>query len=154
MTTTPITVAKFIAQQIERSGRLQEDIASDCGFVNRNMISMIRAGVTKLPLSKIGVMAKALDVDPSYLLRLALTEYMPEAWAVFEQVLGRSSFVTEAELDLLGLIRCRSGGVMLDMSNIDARHQISDAIDNISVRREQGHNALHGSVREGIAIPD
>ena len=135
MNTTTITVAKFIGQQIERSGRLQEDIASDCGFVNRNMISMIKNGVTKLPLSKIGVLAKALDVDPAYLLRLALQEYMPEAWAVFEEVLGRSSFVTEAELDLLGLIRHRSCGVMIDMSLVENRHRISEAASLIAAER-------------------
>ena len=134
MNTTTITVAKFIGQQIERSGRLQEDIASDCGFVNRNMISMIKSGMTKLPLSKIGVLAKALDVDPAYLLRLALQEYMPEAWAVFEEVLGRSSFVTEAELDLLGLIRCRSGGVILDMSIVENRHAMAAVTAEVAHR--------------------
>ena len=76
MKTQTITVAKFIGQQIERSERLQEDIATDCGFVNPNMISMIKNGVTKLPLAKIGVLAKALDIEPAYLLRLAMLEYM------------------------------------------------------------------------------
>ena len=127
MTTTTITVAKFIAQQIDRGGRLQEDIASDCGFMNRNMISMIKNGVTKLPLSKIGVLARALDIDPTYLLRLALQEYMPEAWAVFEEVLGRSPFVTKSELDLLDLVRHRSQGRPIDLSLLDNRYRLLDA---------------------------
>ena len=133
MNTTTITVAKFIGQQIERSGRLQEDIASDCGFVNRNMISMIKSGVTKLPLSKIGVLAKALDVDPAYLLRLALQEYMPEAWATFEGILGKQSFVTESEFDLLELIRHNTGAGSLDLSRIHTRHAVLEMLSKANI---------------------
>lgn len=111
MNTENITVAKFIGQHIEHSGRLQEEIANDCGFVNRNIISMIKNGVTKLPLAKVGVMAKALDVDPAYLLRLTMTEYMPEVWSVMESIFGRASFVTVHELDLLELLRHRAHGL-------------------------------------------
>jgi hypothetical protein len=114
-----ITVAKFIDQQITQCGRLQDEIAAECGFANSNIISMIKNGVTKLPLAKVGVMAKALSVDPAYLLRLAMTEYTPEVWSVLESVFGRSSFVTAAELDLLGLLRQRAHGLPIDATALD-----------------------------------
>jgi hypothetical protein len=113
MNTRSITVAKYIGQQIERSGRLQEEIATDCGFANSNIISVIKNGVTKLPLAKVGVMSRALDVDAAYLLRLTMSEYMPEVWSVMESIFGRTSFVTTVELDLLGRLRQRAHGRQL-----------------------------------------
>lgn len=113
MKTQTITVAKFIDQQITQGEKLQEDIAVECGFANSNIISMIKNGTTKLPLAKVGVMARALGVDPAYLLRLTMTEYMPEVWSVMESIFGRSSFVTESELDLLALMRQRAQGLTM-----------------------------------------
>ena len=52
------------------------------------MITMIKKGRTKLPLSKVAAMARALDVDPGYLLRLAMSEYDAEAWAVIVQTIS------------------------------------------------------------------
>ena len=116
MKTQTITVARFINWEIAQSQKLQGRIASECGFVNSNIISMIKNGVTKLPLAKVGVMAEALDVDPAYLLRLTMTEYMPEVWSVMESIFGRASFVTTSELDLLGLLRQRVHGLPIEVS--------------------------------------
>ena len=81
-----------------------------------------------MPLAKVGVMARALDVDPAYLLRLALTEYMPDVWSVMESIFGRASFVTTGELDLLGLLRQQAHGLPIDVSILDDRSTVKHAI--------------------------
>ena len=140
MKTQTITVAKFIDQQITQGEKLQEDIAVECGFANSNIISMIKNGTTKLPLAKVGVMARALGVDPAYLLRLTMSEYMPEVWSVMESIFGRSSFVTESELNLLDLVRQRAHGLLIDVSNLDHRYTVEDAVRAI-VARQSGNSA-------------
>ncbi len=46
----------------------QIDIAGEAGFVNANVLSMLKSGATKLPLDRIPAIANALECDPSYLL--------------------------------------------------------------------------------------
>jgi transcriptional regulator with XRE-family HTH domain len=79
MTTKPhadTRLAKFVARRIaELSGRkTQSEIASEAGFANSNMISMIKSGASKLALDRVPQLAKALDCDPAFLLRLALEQ--------------------------------------------------------------------------------
>ena len=145
MNTQHITVAKFIDQQITYREKLQDDIAAECGFANSNIISMIKNGVTKLPLAKVGVMARALDVDPAYLLRLTMSEYMPDVWSVMESIFGRASFVTTGELDLLGKLRQWSHGLPIDGSILDHRSTIDNA-GGASTGRQAGHPMDLGAI--------
>ena len=86
-----MTVARFIEDQIVVSGRSQKLIASECGYANANMITMIKKNRTKLPLNKVAALAHALRVDPKYLLRLVMKEYQPEAWAVIVKIMRSES---------------------------------------------------------------
>ncbi|WP_282048357.1 XRE family transcriptional regulator [Sulfitobacter mediterraneus] len=52
----------------------QNQIATEAGFRNPNMIAMIKAGASKLPLDRVLSLAKALECDPALLLRLALEQ--------------------------------------------------------------------------------
>jgi hypothetical protein len=80
-------VAEFLTFHIDISDKAQKDIASEIGYDKPNVLTMIKQGKTKLPLTKIGPIAKAIDADPAYLLRLALTEYVPETWSAIEGLL-------------------------------------------------------------------
>ena len=42
--------------------------------INANMLSLLKSGKNNLPLDRVPSMAKALEVDPAYLLRLALDQ--------------------------------------------------------------------------------
>lgn len=66
--------------------KTQAEIAEEAGFVNPNVISMIKNGSTKLPIDRVPASAKALDCDPSLLLRLALeqSEGSTVAAAIYE----------------------------------------------------------------------
>jgi transcriptional regulator with XRE-family HTH domain len=51
--------------------KTQAEIASEAGFVNANMIAMLKRGSNKVPLDRVPALAVALDCDPAWLLRLA-----------------------------------------------------------------------------------
>lgn len=67
-------LAKFISKRIDelKGTKAQVEIATQAGFTNPNFLSMLKAGSSKLPIDRVPDMARALDADPAYLLRLTL----------------------------------------------------------------------------------
>ena len=106
--TKPLSVAEYLAQQIVLSGKSQKDIAREVGYEKPNVITMMKQGATKIPIVKVGPLARALDVDPAYFLRLVLSEYMPETWAAIEETLD-GTILTRNELLLIREYRRRTG---------------------------------------------
>lgn len=84
---TRSNVAHFIATRIEELGLKLVDIAEVCGFERSNVVTMIKQGKTKLPMDKIGSMARALQTDPFELYRLCMQEYLPSTWEAIEPIL-------------------------------------------------------------------
>ena len=72
------SVAEYVSWQINLCGKSQVQIAQEIGFDKPNVITMIKQGKTKVPVNKIGSMAKALEVDPVFFMKLCLQEYMPD----------------------------------------------------------------------------
>jgi transcriptional regulator with XRE-family HTH domain len=107
-TTTPTSVAEFIAERLAAIDKTQRQIATECGLENPNVITMFKQGLTKLPLNRIGPLAKALDVDPAHLLRLAMLEYMPDTWAAIENVM-QSTLLSANEFELIRAYRAATG---------------------------------------------
>jgi hypothetical protein len=107
-TSTRITVAEFIADHLAESDKTQREIADECGFDKPNIITMFKTGATKLPINRIGPLAKALNVDPAHLLRLVMTEYMPDTWEAIESVM-QSTILTANELELIRAYRAVTG---------------------------------------------
>lgn len=105
---TPTTVAEFIADRLAIIDKTQREVAAECGFETPNVITMFKQGKTKVPLDRIGPLAKALNVDPAHLLRLALQEYMPETWSSIEEIL-HSTVLTKNELELVRKYRQVTG---------------------------------------------
>ena len=68
--------AKLIADRIRDLShkKTQAEIAIDAGFPNANMITFLKNGRNKVPLDRVPSLAKALEVDPAYLMRLALDQ--------------------------------------------------------------------------------
>lgn len=104
-----LSVAEYLDRQITASPKRQVQIAEEIGYPKPNMISMIKRGVSPLPISKVGVMAKALDLDPAHLLRLAMQEYYPDTWKAIEEITG-DRFVSEDELKIVWIVRSESMG--------------------------------------------
>lgn len=84
--TTPGAV--FLRRQTELLAhrKTQKEIAHEAGFVNGNLISMMKSGASKIPLDRVPALARALETDPAHLMRLAL-----------EQAIGRTASVAVLE---------------------------------------------------------
>ena len=103
------TVAEYLAAQIAISGKSQADIAREVGYDRSNVVNMMKQGTLKLPIAKVGPVAQALGVDPVHLLRLTLSEYMPDTWAAIDEIAGRT-LITENEQRILEVIRKAAAG--------------------------------------------
>ncbi len=68
--------AKLIADRVRDLShrKTQAEIASEAGFANANMMSFLKTGRNKVPLDRVPSLAKALEVDPAFLMRLALDQ--------------------------------------------------------------------------------
>ena len=115
-----VSIADYIEQQIALSEKSQKDLALEIGYDKPNVLTMIKQGKTKLPLNKVGSLAKALGVDPVHLLRLVLQEYLPQTWEAIENIVGES-LVSAGERALLEKVRETLGVVGLE--NLTARSQ-------------------------------
>lgn len=83
-----LKVHEFLERAIEISGKTQAEIARDIGYARPNIISMMKKGVTKVPIDKIPALSTSLGIDPVQLLRLAMHEYQPEVWETITKVMG------------------------------------------------------------------
>ncbi|TGN60931.1 XRE family transcriptional regulator [Paracoccus liaowanqingii] len=101
---SPATV--FIAVRIHDLAyrKSQAEIALEAGFPNANMMTYLKNGRNKVPLDRVPSLAKALEVDPAYLMRLALDQAVGETAAkAITEIFGTSA--TENEQNWLVEIR-------------------------------------------------
>ena len=86
----------------------QSQIASETGFPNPNMVTMIKNGTSKLALDRVPSMARALECDPAYMMQLALEQAIGQTAAeAVTEVFGEP--VTVNERSWLQEIRQASG---------------------------------------------
>jgi hypothetical protein len=101
---SPITVADYLSKQIEVCGRTQLEISKICEFKRPQMISMMKSGAVRVPLDKVRLLAKALNVDPHYFFRIVMTEYMPQLIEFMDDASKQPS-LTKNELEIVMAIR-------------------------------------------------
>lgn len=103
-------LAQFLEMRILelKPKRSQAEIAEIAGFTSPNMMSMLKSGSTKLAIDRVPALAKALECDPGYLLRLSLeqAEGATAATAIFD-ILGPA--ISENERQWIAEIRDASG---------------------------------------------
>jgi len=102
-------LAKYVERRILelKSRKTQAEIAAQAGFVNPNMITMIKQGKSKAALDRIPALARALECDPAYLMRLSLEQSVGRtAAAAVIEIFG--SPVTANELGWIEAIRAAS----------------------------------------------
>ena len=86
MTKKPHEITR-LANYIERRAlelkpkKSQLQIANEAGFPNPNMVTMIKQGASKLAIDRVPAMARALECDPAYLMRLAMEQAYGETAA-------------------------------------------------------------------------
>jgi transcriptional regulator with XRE-family HTH domain len=103
-TTKAKSVAEYVALQLHLCGKAQTQVAEEVGFDKPNVITMIKQGKTKVPLSKIGKMARALEVDPVFFFKLVMAEYMPDVLDVITSITNQP-IITGNELEFIKVIR-------------------------------------------------
>lgn len=126
-----ISVAEFLTQQLALSPKTQLQIATEAGYDKPNIITMFKQGRTKLPITAVVPMARAIDADPVHLLRLALAEYQPDNWAVLHDLLGER-LVSQEELTLLELVREAAGGVPIDVTDAKVAENLRACVEAIA----------------------
>lgn len=69
-------IAIYISRRVLelKAKKSQGQIAEEAGFPNANMITMMKQGVSKLAIDRVPAMARALECDPAYLMRLAMAQ--------------------------------------------------------------------------------
>ncbi|OYU19693.1 MAG: transcriptional regulator [Rhodobacteraceae bacterium PARR1] len=68
--------ARLIADRVRDLShrKTQAEIAAEAGFTNANMMSLLKSGKNKVPLDRVPSLAKALEMDPALLMRIALDQ--------------------------------------------------------------------------------
>ena len=102
-------LAKYVERRVLelKSKKMQSEIASEAGFPNANMISMIKSGSSKLALDRVPSMARALECDAAYLMRLGLEQAVGRtAAAAVIEIFGEP--VTENERGWIEAVRAAS----------------------------------------------
>lgn len=125
----PETVAEYIDWQVSLCGKTQREIADQAGFAKANIITMIKNGDTKVPLEKIGKLAKALEVDPIFFYKMCLQEYLPGMWDELEKIFGQPA-LSQNEVEILEVIR--SANVVNPRIRTDTeRRRLLDVINTL-----------------------
>ena len=98
-------IAKYLSDRIEeiQSVKNQREIAQEAGYDKPNIISMFKRGETKIPLDRIPALAKALNVSPAFMFRLAMEQYWPDLHKTVNQIFG--NVVSANEVEILQVIR-------------------------------------------------
>lgn len=138
---SPMTVAKYLADRIPACGKTNAEIALAMGYTQdrANYVSMMRLGRSKVPINKIGVLAKALDEDPVFLLKLVLGEYSPDTAAVINDILETrvGAGMEAGERAVLQVVRNKAGGFPLEL-NADELATIESVV-GIAMKRTKAH---------------
>lgn len=102
-------------KKLAKSPRSQKEIAAIVGYKNHNMITMLKQGDSKLALDRVPAMAKALDVDPLDLFKIALTQfYDDKAVALLVSIVETG--LSPAERKILQIARDASGGSLIELT--------------------------------------
>jgi hypothetical protein len=131
-----ISVAEFLTGAIGLSGKTQREITTDIGYDNPNILTLFKQGKTKLPVNKVKLLAQSLGVDPTRLLRIVMTEYMPDAWQVISDLAG-DSIVSPDERALLGLAATSTGGLGIDLHDAKLVEDLKAAFEAHAARAKK-----------------
>ncbi|HYG87006.1 MAG TPA: hypothetical protein VD978_12170 [Azospirillum sp.] len=126
---TPTRLSAYLAKQIDAlSGiKSQRQIANELGYDKGNIISMFKTGEAKFPLHKLPALARSLNIDLAFLVRLGVEQYFAddkEGWKELSKTLDR--LVSENEMEFVGYLRDISGNTDPHLDE-DMRAAIAEA---------------------------
>ncbi len=112
MTFSP--TAQMLAQAIDESGLTQKHIADRAGFKHPNVLSMMKQGLTRVPLARIPALAQTLGLDQAQFLLGAIEEYHEGAYEVLCDTLGLPLSVSEQRLIAMFRTACLRNEIELE----------------------------------------
>ena len=120
-----VSSAEYFAKQLEVCGKSQKEVAFEAGYERPNIITMFKQGITKIPIAAAPRLAKAINVDPAYFLRLVILDHHPELLEAIEETLG--GFVSVNEGHVIQLLREATGNTNPDVPDNDAASKLRKA---------------------------
>lgn len=91
-----MTVAEYLTEKIAKSGKSQLELARQAGLPRPNLISMMKKGITRVPLARIPALALALGISQEELMGRCLAEYQPGLLEALQTVYGIALTLPEA----------------------------------------------------------
>jgi hypothetical protein len=103
---TAMSVADYFSNQVAANQKTLAGLSNDIGGALRpNVLSMISNGRVKLPLKHVGKIARALNIDPAFFMRMCLREYQPDMWTAVEESLGNQVVLSANERRMIEELR-------------------------------------------------
>lgn len=106
-TATFDTFLEYLTFAFERSPKMHAEIAREMGYRSENVLTMMLAGICKVPIDKVPSLAKALNVEPTLMMRLALESYCPAVLRAMEETFD--TVATPNQQEWLKVVRHISG---------------------------------------------
>lgn len=106
-TATFDTFLEYLTFAFERSPKTHAEIAREMGYRSENALTMMLAGICKVPIDKVPSLAKALNVEPSHMMALALEDYCPAILRAMEETFD--TVATPNQREWLKVVRHISG---------------------------------------------
>lgn len=91
------------------------ELARLMGYPTGNVIAMMKSGSMRLPVNKVGIVAKTLNLDPVFLLGKLIEENDAGMWAAIKSVMGNNRLLTENEGFFLDMVRETLEGHDIDL---------------------------------------
>ncbi|CAB4122241.1 HTH_XRE domain containing protein [uncultured Caudovirales phage] len=123
-------VPQYLSAQIQISGLKQKDIADALGYTKPNIITMFKQGLTKVPIEKVGALAKVLGVDAVYLLRIVMNDYMPGTYNAVTTIFGQEP-ITDNEKKIITKIRALSNGTNPALSTEHSERKLEEFVQSL-----------------------
>lgn len=83
-------ISEWLSNNMDRRLKIsQTELAQRLGFKRPTMISMMKTGKARVPLDKVEKLAEAMDVDPSFLIILAVEQYFEGREDALRRIFGR-----------------------------------------------------------------
>jgi hypothetical protein len=134
-------MAAFLTVKFAQTGKTNIELASEIGYERPNVIAMLKTGAMRLPVNRVHATAKAIDVDPVFLLRKVLLESAPEIWDGIYAVLG-DRMVTDNEMKLINAIRKLQDEQDIDLTKqpefMDAIKPVVKSIAKTEAAKDKG----------------
>ena len=82
---TNFPVSEYVRTQLQICGKSQKQIAEEAGFPSPNILTMIKQGLTKVPIARANQLADAMGVSKMQFMVRVLDEYHPEIIEAMEE---------------------------------------------------------------------